>query len=338
MHIDNKEFILSEIDCDYSGSPKAESFNICFGLDKNFLFGCGIAVSSILLNNPQAKFTFHIFTDYFSGEYREKFDALAKENNTHIIIYLINCDSLKKLPSTKNWSYATYFRFIIADYFTDKLDKILYLDADIACKGSVKELIDFSFNPDDIAAVVMEGNDKWWIRRAEHLSTPGLVNGYFNAGFLLINIPAWAANSISSRAIELLSDPKTAAIITHLDQDVLNMLLVGKVKFIDKKFNTQYSLNYELKDVSTNPVQDSTVFIHYIGPTKPWHSWGDYPVSRFFYQGKDASPWRTVPLLEPGSAVQSRYAAKHFLKQKKMMQALLCWGKYYSYKVKSILK
>lgn len=336
MYLDNKDFILSEIDCNYSEC--SEEFNVCFGLDKNFLFGCGVAVSSILLNNPQNNFTFHIFTDYFSDEIRERFDLLAKNNKTRIIIYVINCDSLKKLPSTKNWSYATYFRFIIADYFSNKLSKILYLDADIACKGSIQELIDLQFNSDDIAAVVMEGNDKWWVRRAEHLSTPGLANGYFNAGFLLINIPVWSDNNISSRAIELLSDPKTASKITHLDQDVLNMLLVGKVQFIDKKFNTQYSLNYELKDAATNPVQDSTVFVHYIGPTKPWHSWGDYPVSRFFYQGKDASPWRSIPLLKPENAVQSRYAAKHFMKQKKILQSFLSWGKYYSYKIKEIIK
>lgn len=337
MYLDNKEFILSEIDCNYASAGEEQTFNICYGLDKNFLFGCGISIASILLTNPQAKFTFHVFTDYFSDDFREQFDLLAKENNTRIIIYLINCESLKKLPSTKNWSYATYFRFIIADYFTGKLEKILYLDADIACKGSVQELIDLEYNSNEIAAVVIEGNDKWWKRRAEHLSTPGLSNGYFNAGFLLINIPAWAADNISARAIELLSDPEVANIITHLDQDVLNILLVGKVRFIDKKFNTQYSLNYELKAVSTNPVQDSTVFVHYIGPTKPWHSWSGYPVSTFFYQGKEASPWRTVPLLEPGNALQCRYAAKHFLKQKKTMEALRCWAKYYLYKIKTIL-
>ncbi len=338
MYLQSKEFILSEIDCDYSDNIKTESFNICFGLDKNFLFGCGVAISSIILTNPRENFIFHVFTDYFSDEIRKRFDLLAKSNNTRIIIYIINCDSLKKLPSTKNWSYATYFRFIIADYFSDKLNKILYLDADIACKGSIQELIHFNFKSEDIAAVVMEGNDKWWVRRAEHLSTPGLINGYFNAGFLLINIPAWANNNISSRAIDLLSDPKIASVITHLDQDVLNMLLVGKVQFIDKKFNTQYSLNYELKDVAINPVQDSTVFVHYIGPTKPWHSWGNYPVSRFFYQGKDASPWYDEPLLEPENAVQSRYSAKHFMKQGKTMQALLSWAKYYTYKIKEIIR
>ncbi|WP_349254600.1 glycosyltransferase [Escherichia coli] len=36
-----------------------------------------------------------------------------------------------------------------------------------------------------------------------------------------------------------------------------------------EKYNTRYSINYELKDKVDNPVNDDTVFIHYVGPTKP---------------------------------------------------------------------
>lgn len=338
MIVSENKFILSQIDCNYSEHDAASSFNICYGLDKNFLFGSGISIASVLINNPQKKLTFHVFTDYFSDDYREKFERLAKEYNTRIIIYIINGDTLKTLPSTRNWSYAIYFRFIIADYFSGKVNRILYLDADIACKGSIQELIDFNFNANDIAAVVAEGDETWWKRRADHLSTPGIVDGYFNSGFLLIHIPVWSAKKISSNAIDLLNDPKISNIITHFDQDVLNILLAGNIKFIDKKFNTQYSINYELKNISTNPVKDSTVFVHYIGPTKPWHSWGNYPVSIFFYQAKEASPWRYTKLFEPKNAVQSRYAAKHFLKQKKLTQAFTCWGKYYVYKAKALIK
>ena len=338
MCLNDNRFILSQIDYNYSGYDETECFNVCYGLDKNFLFGCGVSIASILINNPQEKLAFHVFTDYFSTDFREEFEMLAKKYKTRIFIYLINGDTLKILPSTRSWSYAIYFRFIIADYFSDKLDRILYLDADIVCKGSIQELIDFNFDPDDIAAVVAEGDEKWWKRRAEHLSTPGLVDGYFNSGFLLIQPPVWAAQRISSNAIELLNDQEITNKITHFDQDVLNILLTGKIKFIDRKFNTQYSINYELKDITVNPVRNSTVLVHYIGPTKPWHSWGDYPVSSFFYQAKDASPWQNTKLFEPQNTVQSRYAAKHFLKQKKFTQAFLCWGKYYAYKVKAIIK
>ena len=51
------------------------------------------------------------------------------------------------------------------------------------------------------------------------------------------------------------------------------MLLADKLIFADIKYNTQFSLNYQLKESFINPVTNDTIFIHYIGPTKPRHDW-----------------------------------------------------------------
>ncbi|MDF3826810.1 MULTISPECIES: lipopolysaccharide 3-alpha-galactosyltransferase [unclassified Pseudocitrobacter] len=332
-YFNEKDVILSVNDYNYLSDNISETFNISYGIDKNFLYGCGISIASILVANQGTSLTFHVFTDFLTEDVRNKFSKLAQKYCARIVIYLVNCDALKSLPSTRNWTYATYFRFIIADYFAGKAKKVLYLDADIGCKGSIKELIDLQFTENEIAAVVMEGNTAWWGKRAETLHTPGLAEGYFNAGFLLINIAAWNAEEISKKAIEMLRDPEVTSKITHLDQDVLNMLLVGKARFIDPKFNTQYSLNYELKKSVVRPVNDKTVFIHYIGPTKPWHLWGDYPVSACFLNAKDHSPWKDDALLAPKTAAQYRYCAKHQLHQKQFVKGILSYVLYFKKKI-----
>lgn len=328
-----EKVIQQTLDYNYAEHSDNAKFNIAYGIDKNFLFGCGVSIASILIANPGLHLAFHVFTDSFDRQEQERFDALAKQYATQVVVYLVDCEQLKSLPSTKNWSYATYFRFIIADYFAEKTDKVLYLDADIACQGSVQELIDLRFAEHEIAAVVAEGDSEWWTKRSVSLATPGLVAGYFNAGFLLINIPRWAEEDISRKAIEMLRDPDVVQRITHLDQDVLNMLLVGKARFVDKKFNTQFSINYELKDGVVNPVDGSTVFIHYIGPTKPWHQWGNYPVARGFLNAKKLSPWCHVDLLKPKNSHQLRYAAKHMFNQKKYLSGLIDYIHYFKSKI-----
>ncbi len=45
----------------------------------------------------------------------------------------------------------------------------------------------------------------------------------------------------------MLNEPEVIKKITHPDQDVLNMLLADKLIFADIKYNTQFSLNYQLK-------------------------------------------------------------------------------------------
>jgi len=325
--------IQSILDYDHSNNEASKQLDISYGIDKNFLFGCGVSIASILIANPELNLAFHVFTDFFSDDDKQRFENLAKQYATKIVIYIVDCEQLKSLPSTKNWSYATYFRFIIADQFTGKTEKLLYLDADIACKGSIQELVDLQFSEQEIAAVVVEGNDAWWTKRAAHLDIPGLESGYFNAGFLLINIPGWASNNISSKAIEMLRDPEVVQRITHLDQDVLNMLLVGKARFINKKFNTQFSINYELKVNTVNPVNSDTVFIHYIGPTKPWHNWGIYPVAESFLNAKRSSPWSEVDLLKPKNSHQLRYAAKHMFNHKKYISGVLTYFHYFKMKI-----
>lgn len=243
------DFITSTIDCNHQVDAGNVCLDIAYGVDKNFLFGCGISIASILKSNINKNFRFHIFIDSFSDVDRRFFDELAILYQTRITIYIINCENLRSLPSTKNWTYAIYFRFAIADYFVDKINKLLYLDADIICQGSIDELINFSFSNKDVAAVVTEGKSDWWLKRSKSLGVEDIANGYFNSGFLLINLPLWAAECVSAQAIKMLSEPEVIDKITHPDQDVLNILLTNKLYFIDEKFNTQFSLNYQLKDI-----------------------------------------------------------------------------------------
>ncbi|MBF3355395.1 lipopolysaccharide 1,3-galactosyltransferase, partial [Leptospira borgpetersenii serovar Hardjo-bovis] len=105
-------------------------------------------------------------------------------------------------------------------------------------------------------------------------------------------------------------------------QDVLNIFLVNKARFVDKKFNTQFSLNYELKDSVINPVDAETVFVHYIGPTKPWHSWGAYPVSQYFLQAKNNSLRSHCQFLNLLTRHQIPYASKHMFNNKHYTTAI----------------
>ncbi|WP_440866430.1 lipopolysaccharide 3-alpha-galactosyltransferase [Symbiopectobacterium purcellii] len=326
-----KKLVLNE---NISLDASKKTLNIAYGIDKNFIFGCGISIASILLNNKQTNFTFHVFTDFFDKKNREEFTKLSHQYNAQIIIYIVNCDELKSLPSTKNWSYATYFRFIIADYFYELKDKILYLDADIICNGNVDELVELELD-NYLAAVVTEGESPWWTKRAQALRDDRISAGYFNAGFLLINVAQWGKEDISRQAMTMLDNDEVKNRISFLDQDILNMLFVDKVLFLSKKYNNQYSINYELnknKD-TTHFITDNAIFIHYIGPTKPWHEWADYPNSHCFQIAKSHSPWANSPLEKARSSTQLRYCAKHYAHKGNIFPSLISYAKYFTKKL-----
>ncbi|MCH5051446.1 lipopolysaccharide 3-alpha-galactosyltransferase [Pectobacterium aquaticum] len=320
-------------------NSESDTLNIAYGIDKNFMFGCAISAASILLHNPDIKFSFHIFTDSLGDDEEEKFQNLSTQYNADINLYIVNCDELKSLPSTKNWSYATYFRFVIADLLYPEIETLLYIDADIVCKGSLHELLGIEFN-NNIAAVVAEEDKVWWEKRAKALDEPGINAGYFNAGFLYINLAQWQKNDISSQAMSLLADEKVKSKISYLDQDILNILLIDKTTWLDKKYNTQYSINYELsKPKPVNPIKDDTVMIHYIGPTKPWHKWAEnYACTEYFLDAKSASPWAKSPLLKAMTTSNMRYCAKHQFHNGRNSSAIYFFIMYLTKKIYNIKK
>lgn len=325
-----KQIDLSSSDTVIGGG----SLHVSYGIDRNFLYGCGISIASLLKANSDISFSFHVFTDYFDDEQSRLFKALAEQYKTSIKIYLIDCEQLRSLPSTKNWSYATYFRFIIADYFSNQLERMIYMDADIMCQGSLKPLLDIQFEQDEIAAVVPERDKVWWQKRADALGIPSIASGYFNAGFLVLNLVNWSKFDISTKAMELLSQETVKAKLSYLDQDILNMLLTEKVIYLDGKYNTQYSINYELqKGKKENPITSDTVLIHYIGPTKPWHEWANYPTAQPFIDAKNVSPWKDIPLLKAKSSNHLRYCAKHLSYQKRYFACIKNYLKYLLKKV-----
>lgn len=50
----DKEVILSVFEYDFRENTSAECFNIGYGIDRNFLFGCGVSIASILLSNKKS--------------------------------------------------------------------------------------------------------------------------------------------------------------------------------------------------------------------------------------------------------------------------------------------
>lgn len=329
----NSQVISETIKFDCSKNANLMPFNIAYGIDENFLFGCGVSIASVLMHNKNMHFVFHVFIDSISNENMLRFKQLAERYKTCIHIHIVDCKTLYSLPTTKNWSVAMYFRFIIADYFAGQVERVLYLDADIICKGKLEELTTIELGC-NVAAVVPERDSQWWAIRAQSLACPALENCYFNSGFLLINISAWLNAQVSQHAMLMLQDSKVAGKLSYMDQDILNLLLFDKVMLVDSKYNTQFSLNYELKSKFVNPINDATILIHYVGPTKPWHAWANYPSSLPFINARKNSPWASVPLMQPINSNYARYCAKHNFKQGNTIMGVKNYIYYFYLKIK----
>ncbi|EHH8713620.1 lipopolysaccharide 1,3-galactosyltransferase, partial [Escherichia coli] len=66
--LNDSDIILFEYNFHYQNIRSKNTLDIAFGIDRNFLFGCGVAIASILLNNSEISCEFHVFTDYISDK------------------------------------------------------------------------------------------------------------------------------------------------------------------------------------------------------------------------------------------------------------------------------
>ncbi|MFJ5409256.1 glycosyltransferase family 8 protein [Pectobacterium punjabense] len=304
-----------------------DTLNVAYGIDKNYAIGCGISIASILINNS-INFTFHIFSDDFDDDFIKKTNILTEKFRTKIILYKINSEMLKTLPCTDIWSHAMYFRLLAFSHLSDKTLSLLYLDADVMCKGSLEKLHKLNTAP-HVAAVIRDVPEMQK-KSASRLKIPTLEGEYFNSGVLFVNLEIWNELDLTQKIFdELISGDES---IQYPDQDIMNIILHGNVNFLPREYNTIYSIKNELNDPSHKKykeiIKDDTIFIHYTGITKPWHKWANYPSTLYFQHAHKNSPWSTSDLKDADTFVEMKKKYKHLLKKGKYLSGLICAFKY----------
>ncbi|MCW8352893.1 glycosyltransferase family 8 protein, partial [Citrobacter portucalensis] len=210
----------------------------------------------------------------------------------------------------------------------------LYIDADVVCKGSLIELTKIQFEH-HVAAVIQDIDDSRSYA-ATRLNVPEFVEQYFNAGVIFANLKKWKEQQFFAKAFSILLD-KTKK-FAFLDQDVLNIMFLGKTIFLPRIYDAIYGIKQELKSKDTSRykeyITNDTILIHYVGVTKPWNSWANYPSAQYFVEAWKASPWATVPLLPARTPKQYKKKSRHERLQGKYFASVISYIGYLREKLK----
>ncbi|MEE3663328.1 glycosyltransferase [Brenneria sp. g21c3] len=323
----NENIIKQKIELyrSHKKNPNKKTLHIAYGIDKNFLFGAAISSTSVLINNTLS-ISLHFFIDFIDADIIHRFEKMAEKFKIDITIYHIDNTPLEKLPA-KNWPYSAYYRLIAFDYLGKDINKLLYLDADVMCKGNLDELITLDL-VDHVCAVVPDIKEMH-PKAVERLNIPELKDVYFNSGVMLVNLKKWHQEQLTSKTISFILENSH---LKYPDQDALNVLLINRTYLLPRKFNCIYSIKSELSDKSHQQykhlINNESILIHYVGTTKPWSEWGQYPSTIFFKQAYEQSTWQDVPLLAPGTPLQWKKKSKHEFVKRKYISAIKSRIKY----------
>lgn len=307
---------------DYIGD-QADICNIGYGVDENYIPPMGISMVSIMENNAMIFFIFHILMEEKpSSKSFYKLESLTKKYNCQIQIHVLEETIIDGLPTNEQISRATYNRFFLTKILNKSVHDIIYIDADILCFGSIKELIEnVEFANDKIVAVVPDEP----AFAKEHGKRLQLRSIYFNAGFMYIDIDKWEKNRISERTIVYAFNNIDK--LDFKDQDALNVILEKYKLILPRKYD------YILSDKGQHDsIPDDVVFFHYTG-VKPWMSWFYGEIQNQYFYYRDLSPWKEYAQISPRNYKEQRFMARSAWRKRDFSLSILYYIRYLKMKI-----
>ncbi|MDY7580016.1 glycosyltransferase [Herbaspirillum sp. RTI4] len=301
--------------------------HVAFCIDNRYFRAMGATIASLIAHNPDLHFHFHILAFEVADEHRQRVDQLQQRLNVLADIHLIDANQFTQFaPFVRSTYYSPsiFTRLLIPEVLKEVAAKVLYLDADILCVGDVRELLEADVS-EEIALVVPDA-EATTKRRVAALHLKG--GDYFNSGVMLINVQRWLAAEITQATIaSILKDGKS---FRFPDQDALNVVLDGRVKFIERKWNFLHGLVGDLENgrYQMRPLDDARL-VHFAGSVKPWSNWTLHASTQLFARHHAQSPWSDMDMDEiPQNYKEMRMYAL-FLKQRgKYYQSFVWFVKY----------
>lgn len=193
-----------------------------------------------------------------------------------------------QLKAKDHITTETFYRFIILELYKN-YSKVIYLDCDLIVCRDIAELYNEDIGDNMIGAVydvdfAGQMNSPWLRMREYEKKTLGLKNPfkYFQAGVLLFNV-----NEMRKYiSMEQLLDMAATGIYKYSDQDILNIVCEGKVKFLDMSWNVINDCDgRRISEVASRAPANlfeqymqsrkQPYIIHYAGIQKPWKKASD---------------------------------------------------------------
>ncbi len=249
------------------------ALNILLVFNSSYYMGASVLLYSIIKNNPCNIKVYVFYSDLTEDEIRRFTDIAAESGRAEVIFIKITETYFDQAPLHLKWiTKETYYRLMAQEKLPLEVKRFLYLDIDMIVTGSLEEFYNTEFGDALLVACSMAKPDEVDTKRLEQLTLPKDTI-YFNAGVLLYNLE----KQREEIDVKILYEYPILFYkqLKFQDQDVLNAVFYGRVKYADyRAYNMPDYLVIKRSDVKQ--VYESCRIFHYNGNGKPWGEiyWG----------------------------------------------------------------
>ena len=254
---------------------------------------CCALLSCVGAGEVDPQTAFFLLACGVSSDDAEKARSFLKGRGVPTEIFVIEDDRFQQFRVDSYVSAATYARLLLPQFFDDRWDRLLYLDADTRVVSQLKPLINASLHGKPIGAVhdylryMIYGMQECRERLSLRSSSP-----YFNAGVVCFDWRATVASGLLHKAQAFALE--SAHLCRSHDQDALNKAFEGAWTPLDPRWNL---MTVAIPDEVFRLYYPGSIFpyiSHFAGPIKPWTA--NFP-ERFSHHGAwyrdllHGSPW-----------------------------------------------
>ena len=240
------------------------AIHIALASDRNYLPFAAMTTAGIALNT-QRRTVIHFLYETLSEEDFAVFDFLKQYPHIVFERHQIADAFFANWPGMR-WSRAAYYRLILPDLLPE-LEKIIYLDCDLAVLDDLGKLYDEPFDGADCMAVVTK-------IKASHTEKLGISPAeYFNSGVIVFSPAEWKRKNYIDEFKKCFENHLD--MLCYPDQDILNIVFRNNIKILHPRWNiiTSTYRNEPVPCYSADEVKEalhSPGIAHYTGDHKPW--------------------------------------------------------------------
>ena len=285
---------------------------VFFASDDNYAPFLEVAMRS-LKENSSKNYLYKIYVLH-SGMKRGNADKIMRLDDEGFCVSFVDVSEklaeMQKFMKLRDYyTSAIYYRLFIVGMFPE-YDKVVYLDSDTVTLGDIGELYSYDLGNNFIGAVA-DGAVAGVTAFKEYTKKALGVDGekYFNSGVIVMNLKKFREENFYQKFYDLL---KSYQFTVAPDQDCLNILCKGKVKYFAEAWNRMpQGINRG----------GAAKLIHYNLAQKPWH-YDDILYGEYFWQYAKESPFYQE-ILKKRQAFTPEMAARDELGGKKLIELAL---------------
>lgn len=223
--------------CERKEEVKKDTISFSFCISDNYAQHLSVVLASMLVNNPDEDFVFHVVHHSVTPASEAKLRELETLYPRHrIVFHKIDEAEFADLPLPSTCSHITreaYYRLILPRLLPSE-PRTIYSDVDVLCLGKIRPLWETDLGGNLVAAISEHRSSRSHRERMRELGMSEDAD-YACSGLLVMDLDRLRAENAVPKFFA--TAMRLADKLVFADQDVLNVVCDKRIKILPDEFH-----------------------------------------------------------------------------------------------------